>query len=328
MTQHSTTLKQFIEVGLRTIDVERSAIETLSSRIDESFARACETLFHCKGRVVVVGVGKSGHVGKKIAATFASTGTPSFFVHPGEAGHGDLGMITSDDIVLSLSNSGNSAEILALLPALKRQGTVMIAMVGNTDSALAKGANIVLDASVEKEACPLNLAPTASTTVAMVMGDALAVALLEARQFTRDDFARSHPGGTLGRRLLLRVEDVMRKDAEIPAVTPDTSLTDTLAIMSHKGLGMTTVVDPQHKLLGIFTDGDLRRAIDTGAKISDACIGEIMTRKPLTTSADTLAIQALETMEAKKITTLVVVDEKNHILGVLHLHDLLRAGLV
>jgi arabinose-5-phosphate isomerase len=325
---NKTTPQQFIDAGQNTVKIEHSAISALTHRINDNFAQACERLFHCKGRVVVMGVGKSGHVGKKIAATFASTGTPAFFVHPAEAGHGDLGMITRDDIVLTLSNSGNSAEILALLPALKRQGITVISMVGNIDSALAKDADVVLDASVEKEACPLNLAPTASTTVAMVMGDALAVALLEARQFTRDDFARSHPGGTLGRRLLLRVQDVMRSDGEIPAVTPDTPLTDTLAIMSSKGLGMTTVVDPLHKLLGIFTDGDLRRAIDTGANISNACIGEIMTRKPQTTTADTLAIQALETMEARKITTLVVADDKNHILGVLHLHDLLRAGLV
>ncbi|BCD97584.1 KpsF/GutQ family sugar-phosphate isomerase [Marinagarivorans cellulosilyticus] len=325
---HKTTPQQFIDAGKSTVTIEQDAVNALSHKIDDNFAQACERLFYCKGRIVVMGVGKSGHVGKKIAATLASTGTPAFFVHPAEASHGDLGMITKDDIVLTLSNSGNSAEILALLPALKRQDITVISMVGNTDSALAKGADIVLDASVEKEACPLNLAPTASTTVAMVMGDALAVALLEARQFTRDDFARSHPGGTLGRRLLLRVQDVMRSDGEIPAVTPDTPLTETLAIMSSKGLGMTTVVDPQHKLLGIFTDGDLRRAIDTGANISNACIGEIMTKKPQTTSAETLAIQALETMEERKITTLVVADDKNHILGVLHLHDLLRAGLV
>ena len=325
---HKTTPQQFIDAGKSTVTIEQDAVNALSNKIDDNFAQACERLFYCKGRIVVMGVGKSGHVGKKIAATLASTGTPAFFVHPAEASHGDLGMITKDDIVLTLSNSGNSAEILALLPALKRQDITVISMVGNTDSALAKGADIVLDASVEKEACPLNLAPTASTTVAMVMGDALAVALLEARQFTRDDFARSHPGGTLGRRLLLRVQDVMRSDGEIPAVTPDTPLTETLAIMSSNGLGMTTVVDPQHKLLGIFTDGDLRRAIDTGANISNACIGEIMTKKPQTTSAETLAIQALETMEERKITTLVVADDKNHILGVLHLHDLLRAGLV
>ena len=325
---HKTTPQQFIDAGKSTVTIEQDAVNALSNKIDDNFAQACERLFYCKGRIVVMGVGKSGHVGKKIAATLASTGTPAFFVHPAEASHGDLGLITKDDIVLTLSNSGNSAEILALLPALKRQDITVISMVGNTDSALAKGADIVLDASVEKEACPLNLAPTASTTVAMVMGDALAVALLEARQFTRDDFARSHPGGTLGRRLLLRVQDVMRSDGEIPAVTPDTPLTETLAIMSSKGLGMTTVVDPQHKLLGIFTDGDLRRAIDTGANISNACIGEIMTKKPQTTSAETLAIQALETMEERKITTLVVADDKNHILGVLHLHDLLRAGLV
>jgi arabinose-5-phosphate isomerase len=328
MNHQSIAPEQYIEAGKRTIAIERTALTKLEQQIDNNFAAACSLIMQCKGRIVVIGVGKSGHVGNKIASTLASTGTPAFFVHPAEAGHGDIGMITPGDVVLMLSNSGNSAELLALIPALKRQEIPFIAIVGNINSALAQDANVTLNASVEKEACPLNLAPTASTTAALAMGDALAVALLEARKFTRDDFARSHPGGTLGRRLLLRVSDVMRCNSEIPAVTPDTSLTDTLATMSAKGLGMTTIIDPQHKLLGIFTDGDLRRAIDNGTQINGVCIGELMTRKPQTVNADTLAIQALENMEARKITTLVVADENKEIQGVLHLHDLLRAGLV
>lgn len=319
---------QLIASGKRTICTERDALSQLSLRLDDSFAEACKIIMACKGRVVVIGVGKSGHIAKKIAATFASTGTPAFFVHPNEAGHGDIGMITPNDLVLALSNSGNSNEITALLPALKSQGNTVIAMVGNAQSALASNSHVVLNISVTQEACPLNLAPTASTTVALAMGDALAVALLEARQFTPDDFARSHPGGALGRRLLLKVSDVMRRDRDVPAVMPDATMSQTLALMSRKGLGMTTVIDKQHRLLGVFTDGDLRRAIDQGANISGACIGEFMTPHPQTISANTLALEALEVMEAKKITTLVVANSAQKVDGVLHLHDLLRAGLV
>ena len=322
------TYEQHIAVGKRTIAIERDALTLLETRVDEAFAKACELILACKGHVVVIGVGKSGHIGHKIAATLASTGTPAFFVHPAEAGHGDIGMITSNDIALILSNSGNSNEIINLVPALKRQNIPCIAMVGNADSALAQSAEIVLNSGVEKEACPLNLAPTASTTTTLALGDALAIALLEARKFSFDDFARSHPGGTIGRRLLLKVEDVMRSNGDIPAVTPDTPLIETLTIMSAKGLGMTTVVDINHRLLGVFTDGDLRRAIDKGTPIAEARIGELMTRKPQTISANTLAIHALETMENNKITTLIVANEQNQTQGVLHLHDLLRAGLV
>lgn len=318
---------QLIAAGKRTITIERDALTHLCEQIDAQFAKACQLMMAAKSRIVVLGVGKSGHIGKKIAATLASTGTPAFFVHPAEAGHGDIGMITADDVVLLLSYSGNSTEILSLLPALKRQNIKIIAMVGNVQSALADEADVTLNVSVIKEACPLNLAPTASTTTALAMGDALAVALLEAREFTRDDFARSHPSGTLGRRLLLKVSDVMRVDRDIPATTPDTSMSKTLALMSRKGLGMTTIVDHQHKLLGVFTDGDLRRALDKGANITGACIGEFMTRKPQTISQDTLAMTALENMESRKITTLIVADQNNRIEGVLHLHDLLRAGL-
>lgn len=322
------THAQFIASGKRALHIEQQALAKLEDSISSEFARACDHLLTQRGRVAVLGVGKSGHIGKKIAATLASTGTPAFFVHPAEAGHGDLGMITPEDTVLALSNSGNSGELIALLPALKRQQVTLIAIVGKKDSPLAKEADIALHIELEKEACPLNLAPTASTTCALALGDALAVALLEARQFSRDDFARSHPGGTLGRRLLLRVADVMRSGGDIPAVTPQTALSQALAVMSDKGLGMTTIVDLRHRLLGIFTDGDLRRAIDKGTPISDASIGELMTKKPRTIAADTLAIEALETMENRKITTLVVTDQDGNLQGVLHLHDLLRSGLV
>lgn len=326
MTQ--TLHQQFINSGKRTLQVEADAVNALGQTLDHAFAEACESLMACKGRIAVIGVGKSGHIGKKIAATFASTGSPAFFVHPSEASHGDLGMITPDDCVIMLSNSGNSAEVLALLPALRQLGTQIIAMVGRTDSTLARDADIMLNTSVIKEACPLNLAPTASTTASLAMGDALAVALLEARNFSREDFARSHPGGTLGRRLLLRVADVMRTGDEIPCIDASTNLNDALAMMSSKNLGMTTIVDATQTVLGVFTDGDLRRALDTGRDIHKASIGELMTRNPRTIAAETLAIQALETMESQKITTLIVANAEHRLQGVLHLHDLLRSGLV
>ncbi len=319
---------ELLSVGRRAIAIEAAALLHLEQKLDASFALACQLLLRCKGRVVVTGLGKSGHVGKKVAATLASTGTPAFFVHPAEAGHGDLGMITPQDVVLAISNSGNSPELLMLLPALHRLNIPVVAMVGSQSSNLAREADVVLDVGVEREACPLNLAPTASTTAALAMGDALAVALLEARHFTADDFARSHPSGTLGRRLILRVSDLMRTQMDIPAVTPDTKLAPTLATMSAKGLGMTTVVDSQHRLLGIFTDGDLRRALDAGVDVQQASIGELMTRKPLTSTPDALAIEALEQMESRKVTALAVVNSQQQLEGVVHLHDLLRAGLV
>lgn len=324
----SPTVNQLLNSGKRTLQIEAEAVTSLEKLMNESFADACKALLACAGRVVVIGVGKSGHIGKKIAATLASTGTPALFVHPSEAGHGDLGMITTSDCVLMLSNSGNSAEVLALLPALKRLNISLIAMVGNMDSALARGADIVLNASVKQEACPLNLAPTASTTAALALGDAIAVALLEARQFSRDDFARSHPGGTLGKRLLLHVSDVMRSGNDIPSVPPGANLSDALAVMSTKGLGMTSIVNSQYHIQGVFTDGDLRRALDSGLNVNQACIGELMTKSPQTISPETLAIQALEMMEARKITTLLVTDEQQLLKGVLHLHDLLRVGIV
>ena len=317
-----------IKAGQRTVRMERDAVADLEQRIDATFVHACELIQQCLGRVIVTGMGKSGHVGRKIAATFASTGTPAFFVHPGEAGHGDLGMITAKDLVIAISSSGASAEILTLLPILKRLGIPIIAMTGKPQSVLARASDVHLDISVVSEACPLDLAPTSSTTVTLVLGDALAVALLEARGFTAEDFAFSHPGGALGRKLLLRVTDVMHHGSEVPKVTPATSIPRALSEMTSKGFGMTTVVNDSGQLLGIFTDGDLRRCLDAGIDISNATIEAVMTKSPRVVHKDTLAAEALNTMENCKITALVVEDDEQCPLGVLHMHDLLRAGLV
>ncbi len=317
-----------INAGRRTVRMERDAVADLEQRIDASFIQACELIQQCTGRVIVTGMGKSGHVGRKIAATLASTGTPSFFVHPGEASHGDLGMITEKDLVITISSSGSSAEILTLLPMIKRLGVPIVSMTGKPDSILAQAADAHLDISVKSEACPLDLAPTSSTTVTLVMGDALAVALLEARGFTAEDFAFSHPGGALGRKLLLRVTDVMHAGAETPRVTANTSVPRALSEMTSKGFGMTTVVNDDGQLMGIFTDGDLRRCLDAGVDISTATISSVMTKAPRTIHKDTLAAEALNMMEANKITALVVEDDEQCPLGVLHMHDLLRAGLV
>lgn len=317
----------FIQSAKRTIKLEQQAIAALTERIDDAFALACKTLLSCRGRVVVTGMGKSGHIGKKMAATLASTGTPAFFVHPGEASHGDMGMITPDDVVIALSNSGETAEVTSLLPLLSRQGTALISMTGNPASTLAKAATAHLDTGVEQEACPLDLAPTSSTTTALVMGDALAIALLEARGFTAEDFAFSHPGGALGRRLLLKVEDIMHSGAEIPSVSPDTLLAQALLVVTSKGLGMTTVQDQQDRLLGIFTDGDLRRAIDQGVDIQQTQIADVMTRQCKTTPPGALAAEALKLMEDNKINALVVMQDEQ-LVGVLSMHDLLRAGVI
>src|SRR5690606_31815140 len=316
-----------IQSAQRTIRLELEAIQTLLQRINGDFVRACELILACKGRVVVVGMGKSGHIGRKIAATLASTGTAAFFVHPGEASHGDMGMITRDDVVLALSNSGTTSEIVTLLPLIKRLGITLISMTGNPDSPLARAAAVNLDAGVSQEACPLNLAPTSSTTVTLVLGDALAVALLEARGFTAEDFAISHPSGTLGRRLLLQVGDVMHKGDRVPRVTRETTLLNALSEISAKGFGMTIVVDDTDTIIGIFTDGDLRRALDRGEDVRSVMIGEVMTHSPLTSRPDTLAAEALTVMENHKITAIVVANEKNQPVGVLHMHDLLSAGL-
>ncbi len=310
------------------IKTEQSALAELIDRIDESFVAACNVILQCDGRVVVIGMGKSGHIGKKIAATLASTGTPAFFVHPGEASHGDSGMITSKDIVMVLSNSGETDEVVALLPVIKRLDTLMIALTGNTDSTLAKAATVNIDVSVSKEACPLGLAPTASTTATLAMGDAIAIALLEARGFNEDDFALSHPGGTLGRRLLLHVSDIMHTGEDIPKVSEDALLSEALIEMSEKGLGITTIVDNDENILGIFTDGDLRRALDSSIDVKTCHVKEIMTRNGKNIRPDSLAASALALMESHRINALVVVDDEDKLTGILNMHDLLRARVV
>jgi arabinose-5-phosphate isomerase len=311
------------------IATEAAAIRALEPRIGQAFVDACRLILGCKGRVVVTGMGKSGHVGRKIAATLASTGTPAFFVHPGEASHGDLGMILPQDVVLALSNSGETDEILFILPVIKRQGIPLIAITGNPESSLAGQADVHLDAGISAEACPLGLAPTASTTAALVMGDALAIALLEARGFTAEDFARSHPAGSLGRRLLLHIADVMHTGPGVPMVPPDATLTEALMEMTRKHLGMTAVVDAQQRLLGVFTDGDLRRALDDdGVDLRNAQVSELMTPGPKVIGADKLAIEAAQLMEKYQIHALLVVDEAQHVVGALNIHDLLRARVV
>jgi arabinose-5-phosphate isomerase len=318
----------YIDIGKRTVAMEIEALNDISARIDERFYSACEIIRQCQGKVIVTGMGKSGHIGKKIAATLASTGTPAFFVHPGEASHGDLGMISNNDVVIAISNSGNSAEIASLLPLLKRSNIPLISMAGNANSVLAKAANVNLDISVKCEACPLDLAPTSSTTVTLVMGDALAVALLEAKGFTAEDFAFSHPGGTLGKRLLLKVEDIMHRGDSIPAVNENASLSQALLEMTQKGLGMTTIIDNEGTLVGVFTDGDLRRTLDAGFDIRDISIQSVMKISPTTIKESTLAAEALGTMEEKSITSLVVTNDQQRAVGVIHLHDLLRAGIL
>ncbi|WP_445936845.1 KpsF/GutQ family sugar-phosphate isomerase [Pseudomonas sp.] len=317
-----------IQSAQRTIRLELEAIQDLLARINGDFVRACELILASKGRVVVVGMGKSGHVGNKIAATLASTGTTAFFVHPAEASHGDMGMITRDDVVLALSNSGSTAEIVTLLPLIKRLGITLISMTGNPESPLAKAAEVNLDARVSQEACPLNLAPTSSTTVSLVLGDALAIALLEARGFTAEDFAFSHPGGALGRRLLLKVENVMHAGDSLPRVKRGTSLRDALLEMTQKGLGMTVVTEDDGQLAGIFTDGDLRRTLDRNIDVRQTIIDDVMTAHGKTARAEMLAAEALKIMEDHKISSLVVIDDNDLPIGALNMHDLLRAGVM
>jgi arabinose-5-phosphate isomerase len=316
------------KTGISVVAIESAAVRDLEARINADFVAACEYMLACKGRIVVTGMGKSGHIGNKIAATLASTGSPAFFVHPGEASHGDLGMITASDVVLALSNSGETNEIVTILPLIKRMHAPLISMTGNPDSTLAREADVNLDVSVAKEACPLDLAPTASTTAALVMGDALAIALLEARGFTAEDFALSHPGGSLGRRLLLHVHDIMHKDNAIPAVTRGASLRDALMEMTAKGLGMTAVVDDEGRPVGIFTDGDLRRCLDRGIDVRSANIAEVMIPGGKRIAPDRLAAEALNLMEDNKINALLIVDEDERLCGALNMHDLLRAGVV
>lgn len=318
----------FCETATRVLDIESQAIIGLKSYINQDFNHACQLIFDTKGRVIVTGMGKSGHIGNKIAATLASTGTPAFFVHPGEASHGDLGMITQQDIVFALSNSGETEEILKLLPVLKRLGIAIIAVTGNPESTLAKLADIHLCARVEQEACPLGLAPTASTTAALALGDAVAVALLEARGFSADDFALSHPGGSLGRRLLLRISDIMHKHEQIPLVDENATISAALLEISRKGLGMTGILDATGRLSGIFTDGDLRRILDQRIDIHQTVISSVMTRNCVTIRSEMLAAEALKIMEQKKINALMVVSAEQIPVGALNMHDLLRAGVL
>ena len=319
---------QALQLARETLDIEAQALIGLKSRLDHRFSQAVQMMLNVKGRVVVTGMGKSGHIGSKIAATLASTGTPAMFVHPGEASHGDLGMIKAVDVVLAISNSGESDELVSILPVLKRQGVPLIAMTGGMNSALAKHAHVVLDSSVDKEACPLNLAPTASTTAQLALGDALAVALLDARGFKAEDFARSHPGGSLGRRLLTHVEDVMRKGDQVPYVLPDASFTDLMREMSQKGLGASAIVDEHHKILGVFTDGDLRRLIEKGVDLRALHAKEVMHVNPRTVQHDALAVEAAELMEQFQITSVLVVNESGALCGALNSNDLMRAKVI
>ena len=317
-----------LELARATLDIEARALEALKDRQGESFVQALAAILSCRGRVVVMGMGKSGHVGRKVAATLASTGTPALFVHPGEASHGDLGMVTAGDVILAISNSGESDEIAAILPAIKRLGVVLIAMTGNADSSLAQHAQIVLSSAVDQEACPLNLAPTASTTAQMALGDALAVALLDARGFRAEDFARSHPGGSLGRKLLMHVADLMRTGDAVPRVAVDTVMAEMLHEMTKKGLGFTAVCDAAGRVAGIFTDGDLRRLIETGADLRAMRAGEVMSAKPKAVRADALAVEAAELMERHRVTGLLVVDAAGGLVGAINSNDLMRAKVI
>jgi arabinose-5-phosphate isomerase len=326
--RQNLTKKQLLALAADVLEIESRAVSALSSRLGDDFVAACQLCFDTPGRVVVTGMGKSGHISNKIAATFASTGTPAFFVHPAEASHGDLGMITGQDLLMAVSYSGETEEIITILPLVKRMGANLLSITGNAKSTLARTANVHLDVSVAEEACPLNLAPTASTTATLAMGDALAVALLKMRGFTADDFARSHPSGSLGKRLLLRVADIMRTDEAMPAVRPDVRLRDGLMEMTEKGLGMTAITDGKGKILGIFTDGDLRRALDAGVDVHTTTMVEIMHPKCKTVSADVLAVEAVRLMEEYKITSLLVADENHRLVGALNIHDLFRAGIM
>lgn len=329
LTEKAATDSPMIHSALRTIRIEQDAIAALSARIDARFEAACRLLLECQGRIVVIGMGKSGHIGRKIAATLSSTGSPAMFVHPAEASHGDLGMITDKDVVLALSNSGTTTEILAILPLLKRKGVPLITLTGNPDSEMARNADVNLDVSVVEEACPLGQAPTASTTVTLVMGDALSMALLEARGFTQEDFAFSHPGGRLGRRLLLKVRDIMHSGDSIPAVRADTRLDEALYEISSKGLGMTTVLDDHGRLLGVFTDGDLRRTLDAGQDIHSITISDVMSTNCKSVAENALATEAARIMQDNSIYTLVVTDgDDRGMCGIIRMHDLLRANVV
>ncbi len=321
------TKDELLALAADVLDIESRAVDSLKLRLNDDFVAACELCMRTPGRVVVTGMGKSGHISNKIAATLASTGTPAFFMHPAEASHGDLGMITSHDLLLAVSLSGETSEVVTILPVVKRMGAKLLAMTGKPNSTIAQAADVHLDVSVAEEACPLNLAPTASTTATLAMGDALAVALLKNRGFTAEDFARSHPSGSLGKRLLLRVSDIMRTGNRVPTVSADVTLRDALLEMTDKGLGMTAVVDSANEILGIYTDGDLRRTLDSGADIRKTKICDVMHTSCKTTSADVLAAEALHILEENKITSLLVAED-NQLVGALNIHDLFREGLM
>jgi arabinose-5-phosphate isomerase len=325
MNHDKQNLKQ---LGLAVIRIESQAISALESRIDEHFVQACELMLNCKGRIVVIGMGKSGHIGNKIAATLASTGSPAFFVHPGEASHGDLGMITQNDVVLALSYSGETNELLTIIPLIKRFNIPLVGMSGNPSSSLAKQSTVHLNVNVSEEACPLGLAPTSSTTASLVMGDALAVALLEARGFTKEDFALSHPGGSLGKKLLLKIDDLLHVGDAIPSISEQATVSEALVEMTAKKMGMTAVTDTKAQLVGIFTDGDLRRMLESKHDLHNTRVAEVMSRNCTTLSPGTLAAEALQKMEAKKINALLVTDSNDQLVGALNMHDLLRAGVV
>ena len=319
---------ELITLAREVLEIEARAVDSLCARLDDTFAAACRLIDDTPGRVVVTGMGKSGHISSKIAATLASTGTPAFFMHPAEASHGDLGMITGQDLVLAVSYSGETEEVVTIVPLVKRMGAKLVSMTGNPKSTLARIADVHLDVGVSEEACPLNLAPTASTTAMLAMGDALAVALLKNRGFTAEDFARSHPSGSLGKRLLLRVADVMRTGDDVPAVGPAVRLRDGLMEMTQKGLGMTAVIDHDRRILGIFTDGDLRRALDAGADVHTTSMAEVMHGNCRTTTQDILAAEAVHVLEENKITSLLVADDNSRLIGALNIHDLFRAGIM
>ena len=323
-----SSMKNFKQLAKQVIDIEQQAIAELEQFIDDGFELACQLMFNCQGRVIVIGMGKSGHIGGKIAATFASTGTPAFFVHPGEASHGDLGMITSTDVVLTISNSGETGEVLAIIPVIKRIGAKLIAMTSNPNSTLAKLSDTHVCIKVSQEACPLGLAPTSSTTATLVMGDALAVALLNAKDFTANDFALSHPGGSLGKRLLLRLQDIMHSGERIPSVNDNAKIKDALVEMSLKGLGMTAIVKENGELAGLFTDGDLRRILDEKIDIHHDDISTVMTKNPRVADGEMLAAQALKIMEDNKINGLIIVDNENRPVGAMNMHDLLKSGVL
>ena len=317
-----------LDLAREVLNIEAAAVQALSTRLDENFLNAMDVILHCEGRVIVSGMGKSGHIARKIAATLSSTGTPAYFVHPGEASHGDLGMITSEDVIIALSYSGESAELMTIVPIIKRQGAKLISMTGNPASSLAKVADVHLNAAVDKEACPMGLAPTASTTASLALGDALAVALLDAKGFSAENFARSHPGGSLGRRLLTLVSDIMRSGARMPMVNEDAMLSDALMEMSRKGVGMTAIVDEKVVVLGIFTDGDLRRTLERKLDFSSTPVRSVMSVNPRCISPDSLAVEAVQLMEQYNINQMLVVNDQHQLVGALNMHDLLHAKVI